>query len=393
MAAPRRNIAVAGAGIGGLAFAALAARNGNNVVVFDQFDQPRPVGSGLVIQPVGQAVLSEIEAEDAAVTLGQNIARMLGHEVDRGRKVLDVHYDRGNNGRFGLAIHRASLFQCLLDAALSAGAELEQNHEIAVQDGQYLCFADGRRAGSFDLIVDALGAGSPMSPLKARALDFGAIWGTVPWVDDTTLPQDQLTQKYRRADKMAGILPIGYLPGETNPLTAVFWSLPRGAFDDWRNAPLEAWKVEAATLWPEFAPFLQTIETHDDMTMAVYSHGQLWRPAEPGLARIGDAAHRASPQLGQGANMALLDAYALAIALGRHDLGDALSAYVKARRWHVLAYQWMSAAFTPQYQSDSRILPGIRDVILGPLSVTPPFPRILTRLVCGNLLPPYGSLS
>ena len=46
---------------------------------------------------------------------------------------------------------------------------------------------------------------------------------------------------------------------------------------------------------------------------------------------------------------------------------DALRAYVLARRWHLWAYQAMSAAFTPQYQSGSRLPPLIRDGLLAPL--------------------------
>ena len=108
----QRTIGVAGAGIGGLAFAALAAREGHRVVVFDQFEAPQPVGSGLVIQPVGQTVLQAAGAE-AAMALGQPIRRMLGHEARTGRRVLDVSYDLGGSGRFGLGIHRASLFDAL----------------------------------------------------------------------------------------------------------------------------------------------------------------------------------------------------------------------------------------------------------------------------------------
>ena len=67
----------------------------------------------------------------------------------------------------------------------------------------------------------------------------------------------------------------------------------------------------------------------------------------------------------------------------------ALPVYAKARRWHVRAYQWMSWAFTPQYQSDSRWLPVVRDRVLFPLSMLPPVRRILSHLVCGTLLPAF----
>jgi len=92
--------------------------------------------------------------------------------------------------------------------------------------------------------------------------------------------------------------------------------------------------------------------------------------------------------------MALLDALALWRALdGQHHLPDALMRYLRARRWHIWVYQAMSAAFTPQYQSDRRLPPLLRDVALAPLSRVPPVPRLLSRLVCGDLLPPLGSLA
>ena len=387
-------IGVVGAGIGGLAFAALAARGGSDVTVFDRFDAPRPVGSGLVIQPVGKAVLDEIGVGTAAISLGAPIHRMTGREVERGRRVLDVSYDAGGTGRFGLGIHRASLFDCLLSAALDAGVALEMGREAVAAEQGRIVFGDGSSAG-FDLVVDAAGAASVLSPLRSRPLGYGAIWGTVPWPEDTSLPDDRLTQRYRRADRMIGVLPIGRLPHAHGPLAALFWSLPRDGFDAWRDRPLEDWKAEAEALWPEVAPFLAGIGAHDDMTMARYSHGTLRYPAGDRIAHIGDAAHRASPQLGQGANMALLDAQALSLAIRshRHSIADALDAYVKARRFHVLAYQAMSAVFTPQYQSDSRALPVLRDRVLFPLSRVPPLPRVLSALVSGTMLPPLGGLT
>ena len=128
------------------------------------------------------------------------------------------------------------------------------------------------------------------------------------------------------------------------------------------------------------------------MSTARYSHGTLRRTTAPGFAIIGDAAHRASPQLGQGANMAMLDAWALSLALKRFPLEEALRHAERARRWHVWIYQAMSWAFTPQYQSDSRVLPILRDRVLYPASTIPPVPRILSRLVCGDLIPPHASL-
>ncbi len=392
MTGNKLDIAIAGAGIGGLAAAALLAADGHNVVVFDQFAKPLPVGSGLVIQPVGQNVLAQIGALESAVTSGSRITRMLGHEADNGRRVLDVWYNRKAGQFFGLAIHRAALFGAIHDAALRAGAQIVPDAQVTAASSGLLTLAGGRQEGPFDLIVDASGASSPLSPLKARPLPYGAIWGTVDWPDTTTLQPDMLTQVYRRADRMIGAMPIGTGGMGTTKQAAIFWSLRRDAYESWQAAGLDAWKDEARALWPDIAPFLDQVTDPAQMTMARYSHGTLHRPYGDRLAIIGDAAHRASPQLGQGANMALLDALALREALRRAEGMAALKLYAKARSWHVRSYQAMSWAFTPQYQSDSRILPILRDRVLFPLAMVPPMPRFLTRLVRGDMLPPLGRL-
>lgn len=381
-------IAVVGAGIGGLAAASYLAKAGHDVTLFDQFDTPAPLGSGLVVQPVGQAVLGEIDALELALAHGHRVTAMEGLEVEDGRKVLAVDYGAG----FGLAIHRASLFHALFEAAKAAGARIVTDARVSGIAGDHVAVG-GDRHGPYDLIVNASGANSPLSPLQSRPLPYGAVWGTVPWPEASALPRGQLQQRYKAASRMIGILPVGTLPGSPQEIATIFWSLPREGYDRWLDTPLDDWKAEATALWPEMAPFLEGIRSHDDMTMATYTHGALLKPAKGRVVHLGDAAHRTSPQLGQGANMALLDACALARALRDPDLDMALSHYTKARRGHVWLYQLISGVFTPQYQSDSRVLPWLRDRVLFPLSQIAPVPRILTRLVCGNLVPPLGSLS
>nr|WP_277991105.1 FAD-dependent monooxygenase [Sphingomonas panni] len=130
------------------------------------------------------------------------------------------------------------------------------------------------------------------------------------------------------------------------------------------------------------------------MTFARYAHRTLRTPAETGMIHIGDAWHSASPQLGQGANMALLDAWALAQALRQApDVATALARAVAMRRRHVRLYQSLTALFTPVYQSDSRLLPFFRDRIVGPLSMLWPATRIQAAMVSGLIGNPLRPLS
>jgi hypothetical protein len=60
------------------------------------------------------------------------------------------------------------------------------------------------------------------------------------------------------------------------------------------------------------------------------------------------------------------------------------------RRWHVRLFQSASAMFTPFYQSDSRVLPVIRDWLAAPLSRLPVGRTVLARLVSGMTIAPLG---
>lgn len=388
----KQKIGIAGAGIGGLAAASLLARDGHDVMVFDQFDAPRPVGSGLVIQPVGLDVLRACGAGEEATARGTPILHMFGDEADSGRTVLSVAYG-ATPDRQGLGIHRAALFMALYGAALRAGVQIVPSSPVAGRDGQSLLI-NATRVGPFDLIVDALGAGSALSPLSARPLPYGAVWATVPWPDNAPFAQTRLTQRYRKASRMLGVLPVGTMADAPDtPLAAIFYSLPADGIEAHFARPFADWRREAAQLWPDFAAYLPDDLGHSDFTAARYTHGALRRPWSEGMVHVGDAAHRASPQLGQGANMALLDARALQLALRRDRAEEALRTYASTRRYHVMLYQAFSAVFTPQYQSDSSVLPLVRDQILAPLSQTWPLPHVLTRLVCGDIIPTMPALT
>lgn len=111
------------------------------------------------------------------------------------------------------------------------------------------------------------------------------------------------------------------------------------------------------------------------------------------MVHIGDAWHSASPQLGQGANMALLDAWALAAGLrSANDVQAGIERAIGMRRRHVRLYQALSAMFTPVYQSDSRFLPIVRDRLVGPLSGIWPATWIQAAMVSGLVGNPLGSL-
>ena len=391
------DIAVAGCGTAGLAAALLLARGGHRVTLYERFEAPRPVGSGLIVQPTGLAVLRALGLAEGVVAAGARIERLFGTAEPSGRIVLDVRYHwlRAPYA-VGIGIHRAALFGLLHNAVLAEGIRIETGRTVAgstiAPDGRRsLRFGDGLASPPHDLVVDALGTASPLAPATGRRLAYGALWASLDWTDG--FDGAALEQRYVRASTMTGVLPIGRAPGRERAQAAFFWLLRADRLAAWRQRGLDAWKAQVRALWPATSPLLDQIADPDQLTFACYAHRTLARPAEPALIHIGDSWHAASPQLGQGANMALLDAWALAKALGEEtSLQAALARAVALRRGHVRLYQALSALFTPAYQSDSRVLPFIRDHIVPPFGKMWPATRIQAAMVAGTFGRPLQRL-
>jgi 2-polyprenyl-6-methoxyphenol hydroxylase-like FAD-dependent oxidoreductase len=349
-----------------------------------------------MLQPSGMAVLAALGLAEAALLRGAPIVRLFGRNAE-GRTVLDARYaDLPGPPSLGLGIHRASLFGLLFDAVreakipIAGGSEIESSSCFGSK--RRLHFAGGASSGPFDLVVDMLGIHTPLAPPAGRMLEFGALWASLPWPEQGPFDPGLLEQRYRGAREMVGVLPTGERePGKRE--VALFWSLHSAHYAEWQSAGLDAWRVQVAALWPEAAPLAAQITEPDQLVFARYAHRTLPQPVCERIVHLGDAWHSASPQLGQGANMALLDAWALAEAL--RLTGDAAAApamAVQLRHWHVQLYQWATAFFTPMYQSEAAFPAAVRDYLLAPASRFWPGKQVQALLMSGLFGAPLGPL-
>ncbi|MCR9128764.1 MAG: FAD-dependent monooxygenase [Alphaproteobacteria bacterium] len=366
-------IAVIGSGIAGLASATHLSRAGHDVTIFERFETPQPVGAGLLLQPSGLAALETLGLRSEAERRGARVSRLIGR-TPKGRPVLDLRYADGKPGDIGIGIHRASLFTLLHDAARDSGAAWRAGSgvaEIADMEGApRLILETGEETEAFDLAIVSDGAHSQLRhavcpSTREHLYPWGAVWAIRP--DPDGLRDGELDQVYDGCRIMIGLLPVGDNPADPQgrPGVSFFWSLRTDALPAWRAAGLEAFKAEVARYWPRAGAAIADVEDADAFAPAKYRDGvcPTWRRGNTIL--IGDAAHAMSPQLGQGANLALCDAAALADALRDHaPLTRALPAFEAARSPATTYYTLMSRALTPVFQSGSRVIGWLRDLLM-----------------------------
>lgn len=391
-------IGIIGCGIAGQAAAIALARDGHDVTLVERFAEARPLGAGLLLQPSGLLALDRLGLLSAALQWGTPVSRLHGKTV-HGHAVMDLRYADIAEDAHGIGIHRAALFNVLNEALIARSAKLILGFDVCeIKDLQSprLIARDGRAVGPFDLVLDCAGAHDGLRDtfgvrVRAPIYPWGALWATCP--DRTGAFASELRQVYDRAHLMIGILPIGRVPGipTSDHSVSFFWSLRLDDVAAQRDAGLGALKSRVLAAWPKAAPILDEITSFDSLSLATYRDVRM-RPAyKDRVLAIGDAAHATSPQLGQGANLALIDAVVLAHLLRRETaITSALSRYARQRRAHLRFYQLASSMLTPAFQSDSRIVAWMRDTFLGPMGRLPGLKRVMRTTLAGTRKFPFG---
>ena len=394
----RLRIAVIGYGTAGQAVSILLTRDGHEVEIFERVPTPGPVGAGFLLQPSGLQVLWQMGLLDAVRAHAAPVHRLYG-DTPCERAVMDMRYDGLDARLHGLGMQRGALFS-LLDQARAGAGNLHAGVTIAAVDAEQgrLRDSEGRLHGPFDLVVAADGAASTLRSTIAggagldRVYPWGALWCLLPAEDWPHV--QELRQRYVAARKMIGLLPVGTRPGDDTPRLSFFWSLPRTDFERWQADGMTPWLDELHALWPQASARFAHLRDAGQLARAVYRDAVMTRWHQGRMVLAGDAAHAMSPQLGQGVNMALLDALALRDAVRTHGGGAAaLQAYQAQRRAHVAVYQRWSRWLTPLFQSDRDAWAKTRDVLLGPMGRLPGGRGHMLRVLSGTQHGWFGSLA
>lgn len=388
------DVAVIGCGTAGPAAAIFLARQGHRVTVYERVAELGPVGAGITLQPTGLAVLERLGLAAPILARGARIDRLSCVDA-RGRTVVDLRYATLDERLFGVGLHRGVLFESLYEAVraepgvtVRIGVDCVNLTPRRRGHGRSIVTRAGERLGAHDLVVVADGARSSFRDdtalrKRVRRYPWGALWFVHE--DDELGGGSTLLQSVDGTRTLVGLLPTGRLTEAGRPMVSLFFSIAERELAAWRERPIDRWKAAVRRVCPRAEPVLDAVTDAGDLLFSAYHDVVMDRWATRDVVYLGDAAHATSPQLGQGANLALYDAMVLADAIASEPsvLACALDAYCRARRDHLAYYQWATRWLTPFFQSDHTWLGPLRDVAMPLATLVPPARWLMTASMAG----------
>jgi len=335
---PQLRVAVAGAGIAGLAFAAAAHRAGIGCHVYEQAEHLTEVGAGVQVAPNATRLLHRLGLRDRLRAVAAEPQAIEMRRWDDGRLLQRTPLGSLCRRRFGApyyTVHRADLHSGLLSLTppdrLHLGARL-----VAVtqsSDEARLHLSDGTTVAA-DLVVGADGIRSVVrEQIVADQPRFSGqtiYRGLVPAQRVPFLLTDPGVRLWLGPDQHVVCYPVS--SGRQVSFGATV------SASDWRE---ESWSARgdaaqlaaAYTGWhPDVARLIGAAETVS--RWALHDRESIDRLSSGRVAVIGDAAHPMLPFQAQGANQAIEDAVVLAICLadaGSGGLSTALRRYERIR--------------------------------------------------------------
>ena len=368
-----KDFGIIGGGIAGLTLAVALQQKGFNVTVYEQAADIKPLGAGLALASNAVKAFQEIGISEQILKEGKVIRtlKILSASGNVLNETDAEHFTRKFNTVNNFTIHRADLHRVLL-ANLQAGTLITGKQCIDVIDsdeGVRLIFSDGTSA-HHQFVIASDGVHSPVRQ-KLIPESEPRYAGYTCWRAVIEMPSEvdcEETTETWGAGKRFGIVPLSG--------NKLYWFACVNAQRD--SASMKSMRV--ADLLMLFSSFhkpiphvIRSTKNEELIWGDIVDIKPLTRFCFGNILLLGDAAHATTPNMGQGACMAIEDAVVLRNCLVREpDTKKAFKTFEEKRKGRtkkIVATSWRLGKVA---QVENSVLIAIRNVLLKatPKSVT-----------------------
>ena len=336
-----RRIAIAGAGIAGLATALALLQQGFKVDVYEQASHLAEVGAGLQISPNGSRILIDLGLREALQGLDCEAS---GKEIrmwNTGQRWK--LFDLGNDCmvRFGAPywlVHRGDLHKVLLDVyAARSDRPVQLNARVVSAQSTSVGVTFDLQDGTSHVAEGLIAADGVHSVLREQLLgeDKAHFTGLLAWRG--LVPVQHISAHLQAQVGTNWVGPGAHVityPVRGGQLMNVVGIVEKDGWrsDSWNERGSHEELLKDFGHWhPDVLELMQKIEQPFKWALLGRTPQKGW--AQGAVCLIGDAAHPTLPFLAQGANMALEDAAVMARCLAAHSQVSEAFVQFESLRW------------------------------------------------------------
>ncbi len=321
-------IDIVGAGIGGLTTAIALEKKGFKTRIFEQAESIKPVGAGIILANNAMQVYKNLGLNDIIKSNGQSISSLnITTSNLKPLSKVDLNYFEQKYKVKNIAIHRGILQKILVDQLKSS--EIILNHKlksVIKNENEFVLRFENGKTYKSSVVIGADGINSvvrqQLFPKNSIRHAYQTCWRGIA---NYNLPQNlknELNEAWGKKERF-GFVQISedkvywyaLKPYKENKNEWAFNNIKEGLY--------------------EFHPIIKDIicstpmQHINEAEISDLKPTKIWH--DKNVCLIGDAAHAATPNMGQGACQAIEDAFVLSECLAKHEVNKAFKQFQKIR--------------------------------------------------------------
>ena len=327
------NISIIGSGISGLTAGCALLKQGHNTVIYEKLIKVEEVGAGITLSGNATRLLGRLDLLQPIKSISYIPKKILIRDFGTGSLIGSWRLNVEKDDEF-LTLDRRALVKILLERYLDLGGVLKTSSEVSYIDPKEgkLKLLDGR-IFSTEII---LGCDGIKSLTREHHFDnskpvFSSYTAWRGLADRSDLPRFRGNEEINIYYGPSGHV-VHYPVGNEGKVN--FVGVRKSS--EWTE---ESWKKEGIKkdLLEDFDQWNGELLKFMTAPRKIFKWGIFERPRvktiqKKNLLLLGDAAHPMVPFIGQGACLAIEDAYTCGLVFSKaEDLGEALSLYEKLR--------------------------------------------------------------